>query len=188
MTKITHSDMRRVDGPIQTQAVPQQNYIVEDMSNTPQTVDERLAAFEGNQIQVPVSPAPQKVSKEEQKKLESLIFMGRLSKEVDLVGHKFEMSTLTHKENNEIMSRLMKAGDAADIFTVRSLTLAFALKNIDGAPIETYPAEGSFVDIVDKRMAIIDSMQLALVERLYAAFEKLIKEADETVYAEAIKN
>lgn len=186
MTKITHSDMSRGQVPVPTQT-SNQNFVVEDFSETQSSVDEQLAEFEGTAEKPVVIPQLPKISPDDQRKLESLIFMGRLSKEVDIAGHKFEMCTLTHRENNEIMIRLMKIGDTADIFTVRILTLAYVVKKIDCISLDTINIEGNFDSIIDKKMSIIDQMQLSLVERLYLAYESLLKEADETIYGEKIK-
>jgi len=193
MAKITHSDMRR------GQEVPSsstytantnepQNYVVADASDVQSSVDQRLAAFGAQPQQDQVVIEKPKVDSESQKKLESLIFMGKYTKEIDLAGHKFEMSTLTHRENNEIVVKLMSVGDAADIFIVRALTLADAIKRIDGVSLDTFDIDGDFTNALERRTAVIDQMQLAMVERLYAAYGALVKEADQVIYGEKIKN
>lgn len=195
MAKITHQEMRR--GQDVSQSVPQtQNYVVDDMSNADsqqQALDQRLAAFEeaqkqDQQVLVPQVKTEVVVPKEDKKKLEKIIFMGRHSKIVKVAEHEFEMSTITHRENNEIMTRLMRIGEAADLFTIRVLTLAFALRAIDGIKINLIDIEGTFSTDLDHNVALIDNMQLGMVERLYAAYEELVKESDQLVYGEAIKN
>ncbi len=181
MAKITHPEMsggKNVSMP-NTKA---ENYIVDDATDTKSSIDDRLSEFE----QAPVKKAPeQNIDLESRKKLEKLIFIGKYNKTITLAGHKFEISTLAHSENNEIMSKLMNIGDAADLFTIRTLTLANALKSIDDTKLDSEEIGGS---TLEERANIINDMQLALVEKLYDAYEKLVKEADEVVYGEKIKN
>jgi len=201
MTKITHSEMRQGrDVSInQNQA---ETFIVDDLSNgqtAPTLIDARMAAFMEQPLQQNKEEVKEKMDIEKvqqpamlptdaQKKLEKLIFIGRNIKEVPIAGHNFELSTLTHRENNEIMAKLMNVGETADLFTIRVLTLGNALKAIDGEKIENFPVEGEFESAYQKKVAVIDSLQVALVERLFAAYEDLLKETDNIVYGEAIKN
>jgi hypothetical protein len=196
MAKITHQEMRGAKD-VSTPTPQAQNYIVDDLSGaiTPQALDERLAAFEGKKEEemTQIEQSKEEVKKidpqvETKKKLEKIIFMGRHSKTLELAGHKFDISTITHKENNEIMSRLMNIGEAADIFTIRVLTLSYAIRSIDGIAPANIEIEGQFDTALDHNVALIDNMQLGLVERLYNAFEALVKESDSIVYGEAIKN
>ena len=185
MAKITHPDMRRgQETPIRP-SPPRENYVVENAAEPQEPLDQRLAAFEERPAAVEVPTAAQA---ETNKKLEHIIFMGRHVKTIDLAEHKFELGTLTHKENNEIMSKLMKIGEAVDLFTIRTLTLAHALKSIDGVKLVDMDIDGEYPDLLTMRSAIVDNMQLALVEKLYTAYEALVKEADSVVYGEAIKN
>ena len=194
MAKITHQEMRRGQD-VSQQTPTTQNYIVDDLSDTTtqQGIDQRLAAFQDTQkeeeVQSVIPPRPEvKIPAEDKKKLEKIIFMGRHSKTVEFAGHKFEMSTITHKENNEIMVRLMRIGEAADLFTIRVLSLALSLRRIDDIKLALVDVEGEFPTELDHNVAVIDNMQLGLVERLYAAYEDLVKEADSIVYGEVIKN
>ncbi len=198
MAKITHPEMKRgrdVQNSNQTSA---ETYIVDDKSDTKEAtdvaLDERIAEFEGTAIEekkptgIEFPLPPKKPEADIQKALEKLIFMGRHSKEVDFAGHKFEISTLSHKENNDIVGELMNFGEAADLFTIRVLTLAYALRKIDGSPLDEIDVIGGFDSDFHKRMSIIDNLQLSLVERLHAEYEKLVKEADDVIYGETIKN
>jgi hypothetical protein len=192
MAKIVHQEVR--SGPV-TSTVPlsqslppAQNYVVEDFSDIPATVDDRLAEFESSHQFASVPTEKPKIDQESQKKLESLIFMGRYTKEVEIAGHKFEFSTLTHKETNEIVTKLFQLGEQANNFVIHTFTLSNAIKSIDGVSLNDFAIDGIFATSLERRAAIIDQMQLALVERLYAAYETLVKEADEVVYGEKIKN
>jgi hypothetical protein len=200
MTKITHPDMSR-GRDVPSNQTQTENFIVDDLSNgqaIPSQIDARMAAFMEQQpqpqakeeIKMEVIKTQQLVDTqtEAQKKLEKLIFIGRNIKEVMIAGHKFELSTLTHRENNEVMAKLMTIGETADLFTVRVLTLGQALKSIDDEKIDIFPIEGEFESAYQRRVAIIDSLQAALVEKLFDAYENLLKETESSIYGDAIKN
>jgi hypothetical protein len=190
MTKIIHSDMRRGGNVQPSTQIDPKTFIVDDLS-----VDDRLSAFEGgeeiNEVQniSSIIPKPLQDAMDEntKKTLEKLIFMGRYSKEIEFADHKFELSTLTHKENNEIIKELIKFGDAANLFTVRVLTLSSALKKIDGVSLDDLEFSGDFENDFYRRMAIIDNMQVSLVERIHNAYEEMVKEAETVVYHENVK-
>ncbi len=198
MAKITHPEMKRGRDVQKFNQPSAETYVVDDKSNTKETtdtvLDERIAEFEGTPVEEKKSTGiefplpPKKPEPDVQKALEKLIFMGRHSKEIELVGHKFEISTLSHKENNDIVGELMNFGEAVDLFTIRVLTLAYALRKIDDVSLDETELVGDFKSDFHKRMTIIDNLQLSLVERLHTAYEKLVKEADEVVYGETIKN
>lgn len=204
MSKITHSTMMR-GRDIPASNEDSEMYIIDDMSNATEAMieddlDKRLSAFEASSdapptintplVDIPVAfNIPKRPNVAEQKKaLESLIFMGRHSKEIEIANHKFEISTLSHKEHNSIVRELMKFGEAADLFTIRILTLAYAIKSIDGIPIDDIDIGEEFESNYEKRTTIIDNLQLALVERLNNAYEKMVDEAESVIYHEAIKN
>jgi hypothetical protein len=201
MANLTHPKMMRGRESPKTTANAPQSYVVEDMThNMPdEDLDRKLAEFEGKTtdnanerpVERPVPPAVETkvpTDKDRVKALENLIFIGRHTKEVDLGGHKFELGTLTHRENNDIVAELMNLGDAADLFTVRVLTLAYALRKIDGVELDDMPIDLEFNDRMHKRMTIIDYLQLGVVERLHKAYEEMVKESTESVFGEKIKN
>lgn len=190
MVKITHPTMGRGAGP-NVSSSPSQNFVVEDATNMPKdarTIDEHIKRFEA-QPEAPapvVVEAPQPVNPNKAR-LESLLFIGRLTTELDLYGHRFEISSLTNKEHNQMVKELYKFGDGADLFTIRVLTLAHALRSIDGVPLDDVAVEGEFANPYYRRMAILDNMQLALVEKLYEEYSKLIAEVEEVSQGEEIK-
>ena len=196
MAKIIHQEMKPTHSMVQPTPAAPQNYVVEDLSgiqSPASNIDQRLAAFveqapRAEERQVPEVKRESFVPEDEKRQLEKIIFMGRHSKMVEIAGHKFELSTITHRENNEIMSRLMKVGEAVDLFTIRVITLACAIRTLDGIKLRDVEIEGVFESDLDHNIVLIDNMQVGLVERLYKGYEDLLKESDSLVYGEAIKN
>lgn len=171
--KITHDSMRTSTAREPTNQGPQ-TYVVEDASD----IDSRMAQFE----------APAKPRKPISKELEKLIFIGRSTREIEIDGAKFELSTLLNKEQEQIVKTLYSYSNPGDLFTVRSLTLAHALKSVDGVSLDEVDIDGEFEDDFQKRVAIINCMQLSVVERLFTEYENLFGNTDKATDGEEVKN
>jgi len=179
MAKLTHTDMNSTEAP--RQAKPQ-TYVVDDATQPPtSSIDERMAQFEAppQQPQKTGVEFPLPPKRPISKVLEKLIFIGRLNEEVEIDGVKFEVSTLTNRENNQIVKMMYNFSDAADLFTLRVLTLANAVKKIDGVALDDIDIEGEFESDFHKRISIVDNLQISVVSALYEAYEKLTGEEEE---------
>ncbi len=176
MSKLSHQ------GTSQSQVAPApKNYVVEN-----EDINERLSQFEEAEPVVFRMPPPKPVSKD----LEKLIFIGRLTQIVEIGDTKFEISSLTNKEYNQILETLYRFKEASDLFKVRIVTLANCLRKIDGVSLDNIEIEGKFEDDFHKRISVIDNLQLLVVEKLYAAYEKLVaaKEEKEAGAEKELKN
>jgi len=182
MSKLTHESMRPAKEDKKPAGQGPQTYVVDDATTAPapeQNIDNRLAEFD--------APEPEKTGAEFDlpprkpisKTLEKLIFVGRISTEVEIDGAVFELSTLTNKEHGEIVRRMYRFAEAADLFIVRVLTLANAIKKIDGISLDDIDLDGSFEDDFHKRISIIDQLQLSVVEQLFEEYEKLVEDKTE---------
>lgn len=194
MPKITHPSLGRAGAKSAQQTGPQ-SYVVDDATSKidPSTIEEQIKRFEGAsehagppmgppvQIDAPKPPNPNKA------KLESILFIGRLTRDVDIDGHKFVLSTLTNKEHNMMVKELYKFGDGADLFTIRVLTLANALKSIDDVSLNDIDVDGEFENDFYRRMAILDNMQLAIIEKLYDEYSELVGEEENLSESEEVK-
>lgn len=179
-----------------------------ERSEMPQMVEEPVMQVESQPIgnlqpvSVPVvqdTPPQAAASKQSsmltpelKRKAESLIFFGKLTKDVEIAGHKYQLSTLTSREQTEILKALYSVADAADLFTVRSYTLANALKSVDGISIDeadVFEDEGpdTFPSKFHRRVAVLDNMQLMIIEKLYNDYNELIKESESMVNGTLIK-
>jgi len=144
------------------------------------------------QPQVVVTKQSAALAPELKRKAESLIFFGKIIKDVEIAGHKYQLSTLTSKEQTEILKALYSVADAADLFTVRSYTLANALKSVDGMLIDEADVfedetPDAFPSRFYRRVAVVDNMQLMIIEKLYNEYNELIKESESMVTGSAIK-
>jgi len=193
MSKFAHPEMGKVRDTSASQNLSKpETYIVEDATEpnaTSQTVDDRLLQFDAQSANVPADTEYKLPKKKISETLEKLIFIGRLSSEVSISDIVFELSSLTNKEHNEIVHMMYGFDDPADLFTIRVLTLANSLRKIDGVLIDDIEIDGEFESAFHKRMSVIDHLQLSVVEKLYDAYEELVKEEEGSANKnEEIKN
>lgn len=120
--------------------------------------------------------------------LEDLIFLGRISKVVSVGNLSFEVSTLTHDENTALMKSLYGFEGGADLFTIRSLTLAHAIRKVNGMPLDAIDIDGEFSSVYSKKLAILNSMQKSIIEKLHDDFVELSEESEKNLSGEEIKN
>jgi len=191
MVKITHPSMRKSRDPAAPIAAPK-TYIVDDpteerVDEMPMhdDLDDHLSQFEKPKSPVPQYsdnsaqfPIPEGKPVDKSRTLENLIFMGRATKEVEIMGHKFELSTMTHREHSQVVKMMYSFGDAADLFTIRILTLANALRSVDDVDINEIHIDGEFESDYHRRMSIVDNIQLAIVSKLHDEYEQLVEDSN----------
>ena len=120
--------------------------------------------------------------------LEDLLFLGQASKEVEISNIKFKITTLTNEENNKLMKDLYAFGDGADLFLIRTLTLAHSIKEVNGRSMESIDIDEEFVRPYDKKMAILNKMQKSVIEKLHDEYAKLSEDVDKAILGEDLKN
>lgn len=207
MTKITHPSMRRVrDSSVQNSP---QTFVVEDSSenyNVPEPntqpqeykenvevddIDEKLKQFEtSSKTHAETSNQTQHSSQTKapaKKTLESLLFAGKVEREFEFANNKYKMSTLTNKEYNLVIKELYHFGDAAELFVIKTLTLALALKSINGTSLDDIEIDGTFDSDLYRRKEIIDNLQTSVVEKLYELYSGMVEESDKLVSGEELK-
>lgn len=197
---IVHPSMKKATGSATSTKIQQETFVVDDAMQ----IDEHLQQF--GQAERPLMPSdevlnkakeipkpPKDLKKEaEFKKLENILFLGRLTKIIELADSKFEVSTLTNKEQNDIVRELYTFSEGADLFIIRTLTLGHALKTINGIKLDdmdlfTEEEEQLFSSKYKRRMAIIDHMQLFVIEKIYEEYNNLLKENESLLAKDTIK-
>ena len=196
--KVEHPSMKRtrpVNQPVQ-QSIPP----IEDMSDAEQYIDvsqpTQQTYVQNDYPVIPQQPPAEVKQKWEQNGieflnkdiLEDLLFVGHSTKEIEIGKVKFEISTLTNRESNQLMRKIYEFGEATDILAVKTLTLAFALRKVNNIPLENVNTNDVFDDPFDKKMFILDNMQKSVVEKLHSEYLNLSDEVDKQLSGEQIKN
>jgi hypothetical protein len=119
--------------------------------------------------------------------LKDLIFLGRLQREVEIGGYKFFLTTLNTKEQRVVMQKIMVVDDVTRLLDAKPVTLAFALKTVNDVNLEDICEDENLEDSFDKRISVIMSLQVGLIESLFKAYEELIEESSKTFEVDDLK-
>ena len=156
MAKIMHPSMNKASG--QASSVQQvnnqpQNYVVDNISayeNQTQsanpTVESMMQKFQeggpvsfGVSASEPIAEVKPIIDEESRKKLEQILFLGKLTRNINIAGAEIVISTLSNREHTDMVKELYRFGESADLLTIRVLALANAVKSINGTLLENVP-------------------------------------------------
>lgn len=114
-----------------------------------------------------------KITDHAKKRIEILANLGRLTKQVEVDGVSFSLRTLKAKEAREAtMSIFDCKNDIEASFEIRRQTLARAIYEIDGQPIELAVGGNS----LDAKLDLVDEMEDVAIIKLYNEFNTLRNE------------
>ena len=119
--------------------------------------------------------------------LKDLIFLGRLQKEVVVGGYKFFLTTLNTKEQRTVMQKIMVVDDVTRLLDAKPVTLAYALKTINDVNLEDICEDEELEDSFAKRISVIMSLQVGLIESLFKSYEELIEKSSKTFEVDDLK-
>jgi hypothetical protein len=182
---VSHPSMRRAKvEPKQNPTPKPEVYVVENATDQPHEDTDIIAANEQAASRKTEEPKPK--NDETTSLLEDLLFLGCANREITIGKIKFEISTLTQKENSELVKELYKASDGADLFVIRAITLAYAIKYINGVrfddiPLSSFEEEAQFSTTLEKKLHILDKMQKSIIEKLHDEYIDLVDVSDKAL-------
>lgn len=192
---VSHPSMRRAKME-QRQSTTQKPevYVVDNAGSVSQSANEDILSV--NERASEEKAKTVKVETETRNLLEALLFAGRATRKVEISGLKFEISTLTQKENSDLVKELYKASDGADLFIIRAITMAYAIKSVNGVPFDEVPLgsiqeEAQFETALDKKLYLLEKMQKNVVEKLHDEYIDLVDKSEvilEKDSGQALKN
>jgi len=119
--------------------------------------------------------------------LRDLVFLGRLKEIVDIEGFKFVVTTLSTKQQVDIMHQVMKSDVADRILDIKPITVSYVIESINGVPLEEICDDDSITDEEERRLSVVYGLQSLIVERLYQVYEKLVEASGEEVGLDFLK-
>lgn len=123
--------------------------------------------------------------------LQDLIFLGSAREEVDVNGVKFAIRTLTHEETGELLRRAERL-EQTDTFTIRTLTLATVIEQINGIAFDTIANDLDGADqyetMLDRKVGVLCKMQRVVVNHLYVKYVELSDRSENQFSGEEVKN
>jgi hypothetical protein len=121
------------------------------------------------------------------KSLKDLIFLGRIERSVEINGFLFKLTTLSVQEQKDVVFKLIKIPEENRIFNAKVISLAFAVKSINLTPLDQIDVDGNFEDLNDKKINIMQELQVSVINKLYKIYEEMITESEYEVNIEEIK-
>ena len=121
------------------------------------------------------------------KSLKDLIFLGRIERSVEINGFLFKLTTLSVQEQKDVVFKLIKIPEENRIFNAKIVSLAFAVKSINLTPLDQIDVDGNFEDLNDKKINIMQELQVSVINKLYKIYEEMITESEYEVNIEEIK-
>jgi hypothetical protein len=121
------------------------------------------------------------------KSLKDLIFLGRIERSVEINGFLFKLTTLSVQEQKDVVFKLIKIPEENRIFNAKIVSLAFAVKSINLIPLDQIDVDGNFEDLNDKKINIMQELQVSVINKLYKIYEEMITESEYEVNIEEIK-
>ena len=128
--------------------------------------------------------------------INEVIFLGKLTKEVEIEGMKFEIKTLTEEESRSVVEKLFRIPEASRMACIRSMTLSKAIDKVGGydfteiasSIIEEEGGEVNDKTIEFKKNQIVLKLQTSVTNDLFAEYEKLIEKKEESSKGSEVKN
>lgn len=123
------------------------------------------------------------------KMIKDLIFIGKVTKDIDIQGFSFRLGTLTEERQRLLISRVMRMTDEEKVSYAKVYTVAEAVTHINGIDIEevasNYSPDEENVDIAV--LNLLGTLQSYIIDILYQEYENLLKESKSKVGYEEVK-
>jgi hypothetical protein len=165
-----------VGDPADMPNIPMDYNMPQDAQQPSRSVGYELSPAEREELQRLRSENANKgarVTDHAKKRIEILANLGRLTRQVEVDGISFSLRTLKGKEAREAtMSIFDCKNDIEASFEIRRQTLARAIFEIDGQPIELAVGGSS----LQAKLALIDEMEDVAIIKLYNEFNELRNE------------
>jgi hypothetical protein len=120
--------------------------------------------------------------------LRDLVFLGRAEKVVTIGKYKFRVSTITGTQQMTVISKAMLHNDHERLSRMRSATLAEAIVNVNGVPLEDlYEGPNVNMDVMSQRMSVIDGWQSSILDRLFTEYDELTRLSKDALEGDDLK-
>lgn len=157
-----------------TFSAPMREFTVEDPT------DDEIARLKEaqeeikRQRQLKANPEKERMSDSSKKRIEFLLNLTTLKKEVEINKTKFVLRTLKGKEQKDAIVTAAKHEGVNYIFELRRNLLARSLESISSLSFEEFIGS----NVLEDKLNFIDEMDDALVKLLYKAYDELFVESN----------
>jgi len=132
---------------------------------------------------------PQRVETLAPGDLEQLIFLGCIEDSKDIGGYKFDMRTLTGKEQNDVWVSVSFLNNETKFFVVKIAFLARAIMAVNGRALDMLYTGKDFRDLTKEGrcVRVIESWQESLVTELYNFYSEMVDRSKKAIDQEQLK-
>jgi hypothetical protein len=109
--------------------------------------------------------------------LRSLVLLGRMSEDVVFGEYTFKISTLTSKQQKDILKRFFLLTNEEKVANIKIQTLSEAISTVNDMPLESLYYGEEELDSQGKKMAVILELQSNVIDKLFERFEELNKKS-----------
>lgn len=110
--------------------------------------------------------------------IRDLVLFGKVIEDFNIGGYKFKISTLTNRQQKELVKKLMKLDDENRLADVQVLTLTEAIISINDVQLEDLFSGSEQLSVDEKKYEVISELQSGLVNRLFSLYESLVKKSN----------
>jgi len=136
-----------------------------------------------------VKPQPKEAvqPKQELKTLKDLIFLGRIEKKINISGFEIGLKSLTIQDNKYIIEKILLSDNASKFVDAKILSIVTHINTINEVPVENLCEDESITNPMDRKLNVVSSFQLSLIEKLYEFCNKIDEESGKEVEVNEIK-
>mgnify|MGYP001206978732 CR=1 FL=1 len=119
--------------------------------------------------------------------LKNLILLGKLVEVVSIAGFNFKLSTLSTKEQSQIMKALMKSDEIDRVLNSKAIAVSYCIKEINAVSLSELSLEHDGETDEERRASFVMEMQATLVDKIFTEYEKLVERSNQEVGFDSVK-
>ena len=121
--------------------------------------------------------------------LEQLIYLGCVEDSKTISGFKFDLRTLTGKEQNDVWLSVSFLNNDTKFFIIKVALLARAIMTINGRTVDVLYRGKDFRELSKEQRCIkvVETWQQPLIDELYEFYTELLERSRKTIRPEDIK-
>lgn len=121
------------------------------------------------------------------KSLRDLIFLGRIEKMVECGDISFSLRSITAEDQRHMIAKLLKMPEDSRLLLSKVIALTFSVEKVNNVSLEDICEDEELTDKYDRRMSVIQNLQVSVVNKLYRAYEELLEESNSKIDIEDVK-
>lgn len=110
--------------------------------------------------------------------IRNLVLFGRIIEDFKIGGYTFKLSTLSNRQQKDIVKRLVKLDNEERLTNIKTFTLSEAIISVNGVDLIDLYEGNQKLSPEEKKHEIISDFQSGLVEKLFSKYEKMVEKSN----------